>query len=86
MAGITHEWNGTVLTITSDSGSSSCDLKGATGDTGIRGPQGPKGEKGSAIDSVNGKIGDVVLTSNDIGINYKLTKNEDNSLNLVWSE
>lgn len=36
--------------------------------------------------SVNNKMGNVVLTSNDIGINYKLTKNEDNSLNLVWSE
>jgi hypothetical protein len=42
MAGtITHEWNGTVLTITSDSGTSSADLKGAKGDTGVRGPQGP---------------------------------------------
>ena len=38
------------------------------------------------VTSVNNKTGNVVLTSNDIGINYKLTKNEDNSLNLVWSE
>ena len=38
------------------------------------------------VQSVNSKIGNVVLTPNDIGINYKLTKNEDNSLNLVWSE
>lgn len=44
MAGqITHSWNGTVLTITSDSGTSSCDLKGGTGDRGIRGPQGEPG-------------------------------------------
>lgn len=44
MAGtITHSWNGTVLTITSDSGTSSCDLKGGKGDMGIRGPQGPAG-------------------------------------------
>ena len=68
MAGtITHSWAGTVLTITSDSGTSSSDLKGATGDTGIRGPQGPKGEKGNGIDSVNGQIGDVVLTYEDVG-------------------
>lgn len=41
MAGqIKHSWNGTVLTIESDSGISSADLKGAKGDTGIRGPQG----------------------------------------------
>ena len=38
------------------------------------------------VQSVNNKTGNVVLTPNDIGINYKLTKNEDNSLNLVWSE
>lgn len=44
---IKHSWNGTVLTITSDSGTSSADLKGATGDTGIRGPQGPQGNSTS---------------------------------------
>lgn len=38
--GISHSWNGTILTITSDSGTSSADLKG---DIGIRGPQGPAG-------------------------------------------
>ena len=44
MAGtITHSWNGTVLTITSDSGTSSADLKGAQGDTGVRGAQGANG-------------------------------------------
>jgi hypothetical protein len=40
---IKHEWNGTVLTITSDSGTSSADLKGAEGERGIRGPQGRAG-------------------------------------------
>ena len=44
MAGtITHSWNGTILTITSDSGTSSADLKGSVGDIGPRGPQGPAG-------------------------------------------
>lgn len=42
----THEWNGTVLTITSASGTSSADLKGEKGDTGATGPQGPKGNTG----------------------------------------
>lgn len=37
---ITHSWNGTVLTVTSDAGTSSADLKG---NTGCRGPQGPHG-------------------------------------------
>ena len=42
MSGIYHEWNGTVLTITSDSGTSSADLKG---DDGCRGAQGAQGEQ-----------------------------------------
>lgn len=58
MAGkITHEWNGTVLTITSDSGTSSMDLKGPKGDTGVRGPQGVAGVSyggdGSSVDMSN---------------------------------
>jgi hypothetical protein len=44
MAGtIKHEWDGTTLIITSDSGTSSMDLKGQKGDAGIRGPQGAVG-------------------------------------------
>lgn len=58
MAGnVYHSWNGTVLTIISDSGSSSCDLKGATGDTGIRGPQGIQGEKGEKGTGEKGDTG-----------------------------
>ena len=47
-----HSWNGTVLTITSASGTSSADLKGEKGDKGDTGPKGdtgdtgPQGEKG----------------------------------------
>ena len=43
MSGFKHSWNGTILTITSDSGTSSADLKGSVGDIGPRGPQGPAG-------------------------------------------
>lgn len=44
MAGtIKHSWTGTVLTIESDAGTSSCDLKGEKGDDGVRGPQGSPG-------------------------------------------
>ena len=43
MSGFKHQWNGTILTITSDSGTSSADLKGSAGDMGPRGPQGPAG-------------------------------------------
>lgn len=41
----THEWNGTVLTITSASGTSSADLKGTKGDPG-ESVQGPAGRDG----------------------------------------
>ena len=39
----THSWNGTVLTITSASGTSSADLKGDKGDKGEQGIPGPPG-------------------------------------------
>ena len=42
----THSWNGTTLTITSASGSSSANLKGATGDRGEKGDKGDTGDKG----------------------------------------
>ena len=40
---IKHSWHGTVLTITSDSGTSSADLRGPVGNDGVRGPQGRPG-------------------------------------------
>lgn len=47
MAGtITHKWNGTVLEITSDSGTSAMDLQGKRGDTGARGARGLPGKTG----------------------------------------
>lgn len=48
MGNIYHEWNGTTLIITSDSGTSACDLKGDQGDIGIRGPVGSPGAVGPA--------------------------------------
>lgn len=47
----THTWNGTVLTVTSASGTSSADLRGPKGDagaTGATGPEGPAGPQGPA--------------------------------------
>lgn len=44
MAGeVKHQWNGSILTVISDAGASSADLKGPRGETGPRGPQGPGG-------------------------------------------
>lgn len=63
MAGtITHEWNGTILTITSDSGTSSMDLKGDKGDDGARGAQGIAGEgitKAVCLALIEEKLGEV---------------------------
>lgn len=42
----THEWLGTVLRMTSASGTSEADLKGDKGDTGAQGPKGDTGAKG----------------------------------------
>ena len=39
----THSWNGTTLSVTSASGTSSADLKGAKGDTGSKGDKGDTG-------------------------------------------
>lgn len=43
----THSWNGTVLTVSSASGTSSADLQGPRGPEGQPGPQGEPGRDGS---------------------------------------
>ena len=90
MAGeIFHSWNGTILTITSDSGTSSVDLKGGKGDTGPRGAQGPAGvivNPDGTIDTsayatetyVNEKIAEIQTGSVDLSNYY--TKPETVSL------
>ena len=45
---VTHSWNGSVLTVTSASGTSSADLKGEKGEKGDRGEKGDTGEKGES--------------------------------------
>lgn len=82
MAGtIEHSWNGTILTITSDSGTSSVDLKGGKGDTGPRGAQGPAGvivKPDGTIDTsayatetyVNEKIAEIQTGSVDLSNYY----------------
>lgn len=71
MAGqITHEWLGTTLVITSDSGTSGCDLKGDRGDIGIRGPQGPQGEKPEVFFTLGVEDADILDTNKkDINVN-----------------
>lgn len=90
MAGtITHSWNGTILTITSDSGTSSADLKGSVGDIGPRGPQGPAGItiaadgtaqlEGYATETwVNDRI--LEVQAGDVNLDNYYTKAETNAL------
>ena len=78
MAGtITHEFNGTILTITSDSGTSSCDLKGGKGDTGPRGAQGPAG----VIVNPDGTI-DMSQYATETYVNQKIAEIQTGSVDL----
>ena len=78
MAGtITHEWTGTILTITSDSGTSSVDLKGGKGDTGPRGAQGPAG----VIVNPDGTI-DMSQYATETYVNQKIAEIQTGSVDL----
>ena len=78
MAGtITHEFNGTILTITSDSGTSSVDLKGGKGDTGPRGAQGPAG----VIVNPDGTI-DTSQYATETYVNQKIAEIQTGSVDL----
>lgn len=75
---IKHEWNGTVLTITSDSGTSSADLKGAKGDDGIRGAQGIPGSGYTLTEGDMATIMEMVMANisqEASGISYADTHN-----------
>lgn len=78
MAGtITHKWTGTILTITSDSGTSSADLKGGKGDKGTRGAQGPAG----VIVNPDGTI-DTSQYATETYVNEKIAEIQGGSVDL----
>ena len=78
MAGtIEHSWNGAILTITSDSGTSSVDLKGSKGDTGPRGAQGPAG----VIVNPDGTI-DTSAYATETYVNQKIAEIQGGSVDL----
>lgn len=79
MAGeIFHSWNGTVLTIISDSGTSSADLQGGKGNTGPRGAQGPAG----VIVKPDGTI-DTSQYATETYVNEKIAQVEAGSVDLT---
>ena len=95
MGNIYHEWNGTTLIITSDSGTSSCDLKGRKGDIGIRGPQpivdNTLSIEGAAADAkaVGNKLKEIEENGADSGTDGKdgvtFTPSVDSEGNLSWT-
>ena len=74
---IEHSWNGTILTIKSDSGTSSVDLKGGKGDTGPRGAQGPAG----VIVNPDGTI-DTSAYATETYVNQKIAEIQTGSVDL----
>lgn len=78
MAGnIYHSFNGTILTITSDSGTSSADLQGGKGNTGPRGAQGPAG----VIVNPDGTI-DTSAYATETYVNEKIAEIQGGSVDL----
>lgn len=81
---IKHEWNGTILTITSDSGTSSADLQGVKGATGARGARGLTGRTGGGALIEDGVISTETVWSSSGMMNYfaDILKAEGNPLNI----
>lgn len=83
---ITHKWIGTVLEVTSDSGTTSCDLVGPKGDMGVRGPQGIPGNGTGTADLTNyynkTEVNELIdaVTAGDIDLTNYYTKSEVNVL------
>lgn len=94
MAGtIKHSWNGTILTIESDSGISSVDLKGPGGPIGPRGAQGPAGVivNGDGSVELNGYATEQYVQDAIEGMYYEgkdgavYTPMVDSDGNLTWT-
>ena len=69
---VTHSWNGTSLTVTSASGTSSSDLKGAKGDKGDTGAKGDKGESYILTEADKTEIGTSVSAEIEAELNEAL--------------
>lgn len=81
---IYHEWNGTVLTLTTSSGTSSADLEGPQGPQGPAGPQGEKGEKGErGADGTGVHILGAFATMEDFQASGPVSTSDDGDAYLV---
>lgn len=79
--GITHKWTGSILTITSDSGTTSMDLLGPKGDKGCRGPQGRAG----CIVNADGTI-DMTGYATETYVDEKLSDVQDVDLSNYYTK
>lgn len=80
---VTHEWKGTILQITSASGTSEMDLKGEKGDQGEAGEKGDTGAKGDTGDK-----GDTGATGakGENGIGIESAKIEEGHLKITYTD
>ena len=67
---VTHSWDGTTLTVTSASGTSSANLKGEKGDTGSQGPQGRIGYSAYEVAVQHGFVGTEQEWLDSVGVGF----------------
>jgi hypothetical protein len=80
----THSWNGTTLTVTSASGTTSANLKGDKGDTGEQGPKGDKGETGDqGIQGPKGDKGDTGASGTSVTVKSVSESTADGGSNVI---
>lgn len=77
----THEWDGTVLKVTSASGTTSVDLKGETGEQGPQGIQGERGIQGEKGDP--GEVGPQGPAGTSVSITSISESTDDGGSNIV---
>lgn len=81
----THSWNGTTLTVTSASGTSSANLKGTTGDRGATGATGAAGKNGTNGTSAAWFTGTAVTGTSTSAVSVSVSGSKANDMYLNTS-
>ena len=82
----THQWDGTVLTVTSASGTSSADLKGEKGDQGVQGEIGEPGKSAFAYAQEGGYTGNEANFIEELNDLSNLRTDVDSLKSVVYEE